>query len=236
MPSARVADLPPETVRSPFAALYLNGPADSGRAGERRARCYVRRVDRRGRRVRRRRSVDRAGVVDRPARPHVAGDDSLRLESDGAFGRPDVALDGPARERDVRLLKRLAALPELPGPYGPSAESKLSIEPLNVTPSSPITPGSSTVKFAFETSKKTFPSASTFTRACVVTVLGTITSAEPSFARAVGEHERIRVTAVDRQRDLDVVGAHRRDVRVRHVPRDGPRRAGRPGAARCSAR
>jgi hypothetical protein len=37
------------------------------------------------------------------------------------------------------------------------------------------------VKFAFETSKKMFPTASTFTRAVVVSVLGSVTTSEPSF-------------------------------------------------------
>ena len=37
------------------------------------------------------------------------------------------------------------------------------------------------VKFVFETSKKTFPTASTFTRAVVVSVFGSVTTSEPSF-------------------------------------------------------
>jgi hypothetical protein len=36
------------------------------------------------------------------------------------------------------------------------------------------------VKFAFDTSKKTFPTASTFTRAVVVALLGTTISSDPS--------------------------------------------------------
>ena len=40
------------------------------------------------------------------------------------------------------------------------------------------------VKSAFETSKKTLPSASIFTRACVVGDAGTVTPSEPSFAVA----------------------------------------------------
>jgi len=38
------------------------------------------------------------------------------------------------------------------------------------------------VKFAFETSKKMFPRASTFTRAVVVGTFGIVTASEPSFA------------------------------------------------------
>ena len=38
------------------------------------------------------------------------------------------------------------------------------------------------VKFAFETSKKTLPTASTFTRAVVVGTFGIVTASEPSFA------------------------------------------------------
>ena len=37
------------------------------------------------------------------------------------------------------------------------------------------------VKFAFETSKKTLPSASILTRACVVATFGIVTASEPSF-------------------------------------------------------
>jgi hypothetical protein len=37
------------------------------------------------------------------------------------------------------------------------------------------------VKFVFETSKKTFATASTFTRAVVVSVLGSVTTSVPSF-------------------------------------------------------
>jgi hypothetical protein len=38
------------------------------------------------------------------------------------------------------------------------------------------------VKFVFETSKKMFPSASTLTRAVVVSAAGSVTSSVPSFA------------------------------------------------------
>ena len=41
--------------------------------------------------------------------------------------------------------------------------------------------GAVTEKFASETSKKTFPTASILTRACEVTPIGIVTSAEPSF-------------------------------------------------------
>ena len=37
------------------------------------------------------------------------------------------------------------------------------------------------MKFVFETSKKMFPTASTFTRAVVVSVFGSVTTSEPSF-------------------------------------------------------
>ena len=40
------------------------------------------------------------------------------------------------------------------------------------------------VKSTFETSKKTLPSASIFTCACVVETSGTVTLSEPSFAVA----------------------------------------------------
>ena len=80
------------------------------------------------------------------------------------------------------------------------------------------------VKSAFEMSKKTLPTASTLTRACVVP-----TSARHGLGavvrRAGREHERVRVAAVDRQRDLHVRRAHRRDVRAGDVPGDGLRRA-----------
>ena len=37
------------------------------------------------------------------------------------------------------------------------------------------------MKFVFETSKKMFPTASTFTRAVVVSVFGSVTTSDPSF-------------------------------------------------------
>ena len=42
-------------------------------------------------------------------------------------------------------------------------------------------PGSVSVKSAFETSKKTFPTASIFRRACVVATFGSASASEPSF-------------------------------------------------------
>ena len=80
------------------------------------------------------------------------------------------------------LLKRLAER-SCSRPYGPADESKLSTTPFppSDTLSRPMTPGSVTVKSALETSKKTLPTASTLTRACVVATFGSVTACEPSF-------------------------------------------------------
>ena len=66
------------------------------------------------------------------------------------------------------------------------------------------------VKSAFETSKKTLPSASIFTRAVAVVTFGIVTASEPSFAVLVREHVRVREAAVRGQADRHVGRAGRR--------------------------
>jgi hypothetical protein len=65
------------------------------------------------------------------------------------------------------------------------------------------------VKFVFETSKKMFPTASTFTRAVVVSVFGSVTTSEPSFgvlaASTVDTYGRRRSRARRKARGVDAV-------------------------------
>ena len=63
------------------------------------------------------------------------------------------------------------------------------------------------VKFVFETSKKTLPTASIFTRAVVVAMSGIVTASRAVVRGAGREHVRIREAAVRREADLHVRGA-----------------------------
>ena len=65
-------------------------------------------------------------------------------------------------------------------------------------------PGIVIEKSAFEMSKKTFPTASTLMRAFFVGVFGTIDVLRAVVRRRRRQHVRVRVAAVDRQRDLHV--------------------------------
>ena len=62
------------------------------------------------------------------------------------------------------------------------SESLYCTDWLPPAPSELLTTGTAWIaKFAFERSKKMFPTASILTRACVVPTLGSVTGSEPSF-------------------------------------------------------